>query len=284
MGRIGTVELVGPPRFYLGRTADGIAYNKIALLHGRDCLATTVIQTCANWRSGKRCRFCGIELSLTAGRTLPVKTPAQLAEVALEAQKQDGIRHVVLTTGASERPDHEVGILAACIRAVKEATGLPVHAQFLPPDDPEKLWELKEAGLDTVGIHIESFDFEVLSKAAPYKSALGLEAYVASWKKAVEIFGPNQVSSFLIAGLGEREDSIIEGSALLADLGVYPFVVPSAAYPGFPDGTGTAAGSGPDDPDCMNEVAEILKRKGLHSTTVPGRLCPLRRLLGPAFF
>ena len=55
--KIGTVELVNPPRFYLGRTADGIAYKKIALLHGRDCLATTVIQTCANWRSGNRCRF-----------------------------------------------------------------------------------------------------------------------------------------------------------------------------------------------------------------------------------
>ena len=263
--KIETVELVNPPRFYLGRTGDGIAYNKIALLHGRDCLATTVNQTCANWRSGNRCRFCGIELTLSAGQTLPVKTPEQLAEVAVEAQKLDGIGHVVLTTGASERPDHEIRILAACIRAVKEATGLPVHAQLLPPDDPEILWELKEAGLDTVGIHIESFDFEILSTAAPYKSALGLEAYVASWKKAVEIFGANQVSSFLIAGLGEKEDSIIKGSALLADLGVYPFVVPLRPIPGS-----LMEQERPPDPALMirlyEQVAEILRRKGLHST------------------
>jgi radical SAM protein (TIGR04043 family)/putative N-acetyltransferase (TIGR04045 family) len=262
--RIGTVALVNPPRFYLGRTADGLAYKNIALLHGRDCLASTVIQTCVNWQTGRRCRFCGIELSLTAEQTSPVKTPEQLAEVALEAQKQDGIGHVALTTGASEEPGIELGYLAACIRAVKEATHLPVHAQLLPPDDPERLWELKEADLDTVGIHIESFDFEILSKAAPHKSTLGLEAYVASWKKAVEIFGPNQVSSFLIAGLGEKEDSIIEGSVLLADLGVYPFVVPLRPIPGS-----LMEQERPPDPALMiglyEEVAEILKRKRLHS-------------------
>ena len=262
--KIGTVGLLGPPRFYQGCTEEGIPYKKIALLHGRDCLATTVIQTCANWKAGMRCRFCGIELSLMAGQTLPVKTPEQLAEVALEAQKLDGIRHVVLTTGAPEEPDLELGYLAACTRAVKEATGLPVHAQLLPPDDPERLGELKEAGVDTVGIHIECFDYELLSRVAPSKAEIGFKCYERAWKKAVEIFEPNQVSSFLIAGLGEREDSVIAGSALLADLGVYPFVVPLRPIPGS-----LMEQERPPDPVLMTglyeEVAEVLKRKGLHS-------------------
>src|SRR5262245_51626848 len=40
------VEPVRRPRFYDLVTADGVSYEKIALLHGRDVLATTVVQTC----------------------------------------------------------------------------------------------------------------------------------------------------------------------------------------------------------------------------------------------
>ena len=59
--------------------------------------------------------------------------------------------------------------------------------------------------MDSVGIHVESFDIDVLSKVAPCKARIGQAEYVRAWKKAVEIFGPNQVSSFLIVGLGESE-------------------------------------------------------------------------------
>jgi len=40
------------------------------------------------------------------------------------------------------------------------------------------------------------------------------------------------VSSFIIAGLGEDDQSIIEGSRLLADVGVYPLVLSLRPIPG----------------------------------------------------
>jgi len=40
------------------------------------------------------------------------------------------------------------------------------------------------------------------------------------------------VSSFIIVGLGETDGSIIEGSRILADLGVYPFVLSLRPIPG----------------------------------------------------
>ena len=49
------VDVVGEPAFYRRQTADGINYKQIALLHGSDCLATTVLQTCRHWRSSNRC-------------------------------------------------------------------------------------------------------------------------------------------------------------------------------------------------------------------------------------
>ena len=40
------------------------------------------------------------------------------------------------------------------------------------------------------------------------------------------------MSSFIIVGLGENDRSVIEGSRILADLGVYPFVLSLGPIPG----------------------------------------------------
>jgi radical SAM protein (TIGR04043 family)/putative N-acetyltransferase (TIGR04045 family) len=256
------VETVPRPQFYDERTADETPCQKIALLHGTDCLATSVLQTCAYWNTQSRCRFCGIELSLAGRNTIPLKTPAQLAATAAKAKKLDGVRHVVLTTGATTSPEKEFSILARCAEAIKTRTCLPIHAQIMPPRNMKNLQNLKNAGVDTVGLHIESFDAEVLKILAPVKAALGLARYLKSWQEAVRIFGPNQVSSFILVGLGEKPDSVISGSDLLADMGVYPFVVPLRPIPGSRMGEAL-----PPNPEIMKpiyrEVARNLSRKGL---------------------
>ena len=259
---VGPVGLIERPRFYDRATSENIPYPKIALLHGRDCLASTIMQTCVNWREEQPCRFCGIELSLINQQTLARKIPEQLAEVAQRAKELDSIRHVVLTTGRAALPGEEVEHLARCAAAVKKISGLPIQAQFLPPPVLDGLDQLKEAGVDSVGIHVESFDFDVLPKVAPCKAKIGRTEYVRAWKKAVELFGPNQVSSFLIVGLGESEKSVIMGAEFLADLGVYPFIVPFRPIPGS-----MMEAVRPPDPQQMvriyETVAELLKRKGL---------------------
>lgn len=259
---LGPVGLVQRPFFYDRVTSDHIPYPQVALLHGRDCLATTVLQTCANWREAQPCRFCGIELSLKNQQTIAQKTPAQLAEVAQRAKELDAVEQVVLTAGRAETPGQEIDHLARCAAAVKKSSGLSIQAQFLPPPDLERLDQLKVAGVDSVGLHIESFDFEVLARVAPFKTGIGLATYVRAWKRAVECFGPNQVSSFLIVGLGESEDSVIRGAAFLADLGVYPFIVPFRPIPGS-----LMKQIRPPVPDKMIRIYEavsvLLKRKGL---------------------
>jgi radical SAM protein (TIGR04043 family)/putative N-acetyltransferase (TIGR04045 family) len=257
-----SVEFVERPAFYSDSTEDGISYPQIALLHGKDCLATTVVQTCAHWHTDKQCLFCGINLSYESGQTIRIKTPEQIAEVAAKAKKLDSIQHIVLTTGTVRPINREISHLARCAAAIKKAAGLPIHAQFTPSPDPEMYVELKDAGVDTVGIHIESFDLETLSRVAPAKAAMGLKKYEEAWKIAVEVFGPNQVSSFLIGGLGEKKESVIRGSEFLADLGVYPFIIPLRPIPGS-----LMEDALPPDPETMKFLYEtvslILKSKGL---------------------
>ena len=55
---IGMVSFPPPPRFYGLKTEDGTPYWKIAQLHARDVLATTVLQNCIRYPDREtRCQF-----------------------------------------------------------------------------------------------------------------------------------------------------------------------------------------------------------------------------------
>ena len=213
------------PRFYDLSTADGVPYWKIALLH-LDSLASTVLQTCAYWGNQDQCQFCGIGLSLSAGRTIPKKRPEQLAEVAVAARDLDGAVDATLTTGSTYGTDKGALYVARCGAAVKEAAGLPVEVQFEPPDDLDVINRVHDLGIDSVGIHVESFDPQVLGRVAPAKARTGIEGYFAAWERAVSLFGPGQVSTYVILGMGEDPDLTVAGCRRAIDIGVYPFVVP----------------------------------------------------------
>jgi radical SAM protein (TIGR04043 family) len=233
--RLLPVEFAPTPRFYGLTTRDGIPYSKIAVLHSQDVLATTVSQRCVRWRhEGERCQFCAIEHSLEGGRTIGLKTPEQLAEVAEAAVRLDGIRHMVMTTGTINYDDMGVRYLAKCVRAIKAATEIAIQVQFEPPANLDDMLLLREAGVDAVGIHLESFSQATRERITPGKATISVERYLDAYRRAVEIFGRNQVSSYIIAGFGDSEETIVAGCRQLAEMGVYPFVVPLRPIVGTP--------------------------------------------------
>jgi radical SAM protein (TIGR04043 family) len=229
--RLAGAEVPPRPKFYDLTTPDGIPYWKIALLH-IDSLASTVIQTCIYWGKDDQCQFCGIELSLEAGRTIPVKKPEHLAAVAVAAKELDGAVDVTLTSGTTRGADKGARYLGRCAKAIKASSGLPVQAQFEPPDDLSVLEEIKEQGVDSVGMHVESFDPSVLASVAPAKARTGVEGYFRAWERAVEVFGRGQVSTYVILGMGEDPGLTVDGCKRAIDAGVYPFVVPLRPVPG----------------------------------------------------
>ncbi len=222
-----SIEVVRRPRFYDLSTSDGVPYSQIALLHGVDVLASTVVQTCVRYAEAERCRFCTIEESLRSGATVAAKTPAQLAEVARAAVELDGVRQAVFTTGTTAGPDRGAVHLARCVRAVRVAVpGLPIQVQCEPPADLGVLAVLREAGATAIGIHVESLDDAVRRRWMPGKATVPLADYERAWDQAVRVFGWNRVSTYLLIGLGEDPDELVAGAARLIDRGVYPFAVP----------------------------------------------------------
>lgn len=233
--RVASARRTSRPRYYDLTTEDGIPYWQIALLH-LDSVASTVIQTCMYWGTDDVCRFCGIELSLQAGRTIPVKRPEHLAEVAVAARDLDGAIDVTLTTGTTHGHDKGALYIGRCAKAIKQASGLPVEVQFEPPDDLSVLDEVHAMGADSVGMHIESFDPQVLARVAPAKARTGVDGYFRAWKRAVDVFGWGQVSTYVILGMGEDIELTVAGCRRAIDVGVYPFVVPLRPVPGTPMG------------------------------------------------
>ena len=184
------VDSIGRPRFYDLATDEGVPFEKIARLHGANVLATTVLQTCIRYAEDQRCRFCSIEESLRAGSTVAVKKPDDLAAVARAAVDLDGVTQMVMTTGTSAGKDRGARHLARCVRAVKGAVPeMPIQVQCEPPADLSTITELRDAGADAIGIHVESLDDDVRRRWMPGKSSVPLTEYREAWAEAVRVFG-----------------------------------------------------------------------------------------------
>ncbi|MEL7331778.1 MAG: MSMEG_0568 family radical SAM protein [Cyanobacteria bacterium J06560_2] len=264
-------EVVSPisfptqPNFYGLETVEGTPYWKIALLHSRNVLATTVLQTCIRYDNRKTaCQFCAISQSLAAGRTIEKKTPAQLAEVAEAAVRLDGVEHMIMTTGTPNVTDRGAAYLTECAQAVSDRVALPMQAQCEPPDNFAWFERMRAAGVESLGMHLEAADPEVRARIMPGKARVPLSYYYRAFESAVEVFGSGQVSTYLLAGLGDSKETLLEMCDRLIALGVYPFVVPFVPIVGTP-----LAGQAPPESDFMFDlyraIGERLNRANLRS-------------------
>ncbi len=232
---IASIQFPRQPQFYNLTTADGIPYWKIALLHSQNVLATTVLQTCMRYSDATTsCQFCAIGQSLDSDRTIARKSPAQLAEVAEAAVRLDGVTQMVMTTGTPNTSDRGAAYLSECAKAIQAKVNLPIQAQCEPPDDFVWFDRLKAAGIESLGMHLEAADPDVRAKIMPGKAAVPLAYYFDAFAAAVQVFGWGQVSTYLLAGLGDSLETLLEMCDRLIQIGVYPFVVPFVPITGTP--------------------------------------------------
>jgi radical SAM protein (TIGR04043 family) len=223
------------PRFYPLQTFDGVPYWKIAQLHGADVLATTVLQNCIRYADrATSCQFCAIGQSLAEHRTIAHKTPEQLGEVARAAVLLDGVKHVVLTTGTPNLTDRGAAVLRDSAAGIRAAVDIPIQAQCEPPRDHGWFQKLLDSGVDSLGMHLEAVTPSVRRKIMPGKATVSLDRYFEAFGAAVKVFGRGQVSTYILAGLGDTAQAILAASERLISLGVYPFVVPFVPVAGTP--------------------------------------------------
>jgi hypothetical protein len=98
----------------------------------------------------------------------------------------------------------------------------------------------------------------------PGKGAVPMAEYEAAWDHAVRVFGRNQVSTYLLIGLGEDPDELVAGCAALIERGVYPFVVPFRPMAGTLARRDGVPGPAPSVVrDVSSRVAMLLREAGM---------------------
>jgi radical SAM protein (TIGR04043 family) len=75
-------------------------------------------------------------------------------------------------------------------------------------------------------MHLEVVDEPIRQRIMPGKAEVPVAYYMDAFQAAVAVFGRGQVSTYLLAGLGDSAETLISTSRDLIALGVYPFVVP----------------------------------------------------------
>ena len=93
----------------------------------------------------------------------------------------------------------------------------------------------RRAGIDTLGMHLEAVTPAVRAAHHAGQGEVPLARYFEAFEAAVAVFGRGQVSTYILAGLGDtRRSDPRRSRATLVDLGVYPFVVPFVPISGTP--------------------------------------------------
>ena len=202
---LGEVTSPQRPKFYDLTTADGIPYSRIALLHGRDVLATTVLQTCIRYQSRtKTCQFCAIGQSLGGGphdrKRNPLPTGGSREGGGRPRRRQahgDDDRH------AAGRRSRRQRFWPRAPPRSKAAVDLPIQVQCEPPDDDIWFARMRDAGVDALGMHLEVVTDRVRQRIMPGKAQVPVARYFSAFAAAVPVFGRGQVSTYILAGLGD---------------------------------------------------------------------------------
>jgi len=227
------VELISLPLYYDETLRDGTPMTHIALVHGYDCLATTIIQHCAYFNKGHECQFCSIPVSLEARNTVLYKSPNQFLTVLKAATKEGRATHLTLTIGSPDRPDRGIDEYLDFVSHIRQHSDIPIHVQLEPPKPPTLLESLKTAGVDTVGIHLEIYDDTLRKRYCPGKfQHASYQEYLEAWRIAADLFGKGQVSSFILLGLGETPTQLHRGFQDTIETGAIPVPVPYRPNPG----------------------------------------------------
>jgi radical SAM protein (TIGR04043 family) len=228
------LKLVPDPKFYNPefKTSDGIPMKKVALVHGIDCLASTIYQKCMYWACGEACKFCGIELSLKYDQTIKEKNYKQMNEVITQAKKEGRCNHMTLTSGTEEGDDKGANRYIEILKGIKSVhPDVPLHIQIEPMVNFEYISKLKDAGADTIGIHIELLDEDLRKEITPGKARIPYHLFEDIWKYSLKVFGKNQVETFILTGFEKNISDVKNVLEDIISLGVIPFITPVRGVP-----------------------------------------------------
>jgi radical SAM protein (TIGR04043 family) len=121
---------------------------------------------------------------------------------------------------------------------------------------------MHSSGIVSLGMHLEAVSEPVRERVMPGKAEIPVSRYLRAFERAVSVFGRGQVTTYILAGLGDSSEDILSMCRLLVGIGVYPFVVPFVPIRGTP-----LEAHAPPAPAALNDllvrVAALVREGGL---------------------
>lgn len=215
-------------------------YDQVQL-HGTGSLATALTNTCVykSW-PGAGCKFCIIDVGGKAVRHPPEALARAIHEIetspelrlATDLVKKYGsarpgqsassemIEPVDININSGSEPDGGTGLFAGAVAAIREISDLPIGIQVCPLGRPE-LERLRSAGVTEISFNLEVYHEDYRQKVIPGKNRdHPREKYFRAMAEAREIFGENQVESWIIIGLEPAEETIAGMEAIARSGGI----------------------------------------------------------------
>ena len=203
-----------------------------------DRLGIGLTNRCHFWgHRSERCRFCSIGLNVQSGDEVRDKVTEEILEVTTAAVTDPLLpaRHILLGGGTPPGPDAGAKRIAEAAEQVKlHHPGLPIYAMIAPPSDRRWIRRLRDAGVDELGMNVEVFSEDAAARYIPGKhTRIGLSGYLTALATSVDLFGPINTRSIVLAGL-EPPEATIAGVQQLAQMGVMPILTPFRPLVGTP--------------------------------------------------
>jgi len=202
------------------------------------------------------CTFCPVP-KLPGG----IKNIDTIVAMVEEASTTGRLKAISLTSGVATSPEEEVDRMVKVVQALRSRFDLPIGVSVYPTADSSRL--LHDAGADEIKYNVETMDPLIFSSVCPDFS---LEEILDVLRDAVPLFGKNAVFSNFIIGLGEDDETVLDGVSRLAEMGVIPNLRPISASPLRAGEIQIDRPSGERLLYLANETKEILKQHGLDAT------------------
>ena len=228
-------EVSFPPatRLFEQTTSNGVPFQEIGALQGRDVLALGYLWPCEFAKARLACKFCicgnHTQQAVIDGHADDhIATAQEAAEVihyAVNVEKC--VRHIQITGGSTFRAEDEIDRYAEILRAVDRLAGREnIPGELLvyttPPRDPRYIDKLFVADVGRVMIDMEFWDEDGLREMSPGKARwTGAKRSLDTLLYIAETYGPNRACSEFVTGF-EPVESFLEGAEYLASRGVVP--------------------------------------------------------------
>ena len=160
------------------------------------------------------CAFCNLSNTKMADDGYDAD---YIAKLILNASNRNDFKAVALTSGVYPNSKMIIRKMCHITKTIKKTLpSIPIGVEPLITDR-EEIALLKKAGADEIKINLQIPDRNLFKKICPglsYDNILDMLIY------AVKIFGEGKVTSNILYGFGETDDTVVQAVEKLAEIGV----------------------------------------------------------------